>query len=211
METALAEAPAPEGIATRAQVEAALRDHAAPVRFTGWGLAGLDLRELDFHGCEFLRCRAGRADFSGCDLGEARFLACDFNNPLCRRTTLSAALFRDCKLTGLQIVSAATIGLAFERCLLVDAQLQGLSFRQAALDGLDFQGADLIEADFRQAVLTGCNLRDANLTRARFEGADLRGADLGSLQLTDITRFRGAVISRQQAAEIVSRLGLKVA
>ena len=64
--------------------------------------------------------------------------------------------------------------------------------------------------DFREAVLSDCSLRDANLTDARFEDADLREADLGALKLADASRFRGAAISRRQAAELLSGLGLKV-
>jgi uncharacterized protein YjbI with pentapeptide repeats len=78
------------------------------------------------------------------------------------------------------------------------------------LDHLDFQDADLTGTDFREAVLIGCNLRDANVTGARFEGADLRGADLGNLRLADASGFKGAVISKQQAAALLSGLGLKV-
>ena len=85
-----------------------------------------------------------------------------------------------------------------------------VSFRRGKLDGIDFQGADLRETDFRDAVLTGCSLREANVTNVRFEGADLRGADLGSLQLADASRFKGAIISKKQAGELLSGLGLKV-
>jgi hypothetical protein len=38
----------------------------------------------------------------------------------------------------------------------------------------------------------------------------LRGADLGSLQLADASRFKGAIISKKQAGELLSGLGLKV-
>ena len=64
--------------------------------------------------------------------------------------------------------------------------------------------------DFREAVLLECSLRDANIADARFEGADLRSADLGALRLADAGRFRGAVISKRQAADLLSGLGLKV-
>jgi hypothetical protein len=37
-----------------------------------------------------------------------------------------------------------------------------------------------------------------------------RGADLGSHQLADASRFKGAIISKKQAGELLSGLGLKV-
>ena len=158
-----------------------------------------------------MRCRAGHANLSSCNFTEARFLFCDFNNTKWRGTIVSSAFFQDCKLTGAQMAVANTLmSPAFERCLLINANLRGLSFRRGQLDGVDFQGADLRETDFRDAVLTGCSLREANVTNARFEGADLRGADLCSLQLADASRFKGAIISKKQAGELLSGLGLKV-
>ena len=45
------EAPAPEGVATRHDVEVALwGDRVAPTRFVGWNLTEADLNGLDFHG-----------------------------------------------------------------------------------------------------------------------------------------------------------------
>jgi uncharacterized protein YjbI with pentapeptide repeats len=210
MRNPLIEAPAPDELATRCEMQRALPGEGARVRFVGWSLAEADLKGLDFRECEFVRCRAAHADFSTCDLTEARFISCDLNNTHWRRAALSSALFQDCKLTGAQIVGARTLGLAFERCLLINAQLHGLSFRRAKLDNIDFQDADLCEADFREAVLTGCSLREANVTGARFEGADLRGADLGNLRLANASCFKGAIISKQQAAVLLNGLGLRV-
>jgi uncharacterized protein YjbI with pentapeptide repeats len=212
MSNTIIEAPLPEGVATRHDVEAALRGRrSASIRFTGWNMTEADLNGLDLQGCEFVRCRAGHANFSSSNLTQVRFLFCDFNNSKWRGTIVSSAFFQDCKLTGAQLAVANTLmSPAFERCLLINANLRGLSFRRAQLDGVDFHGADLREADFRDAVLTGCSLREANVTNARFEGADLRGADLGSLQLADASRFKGAIISRKQAGELLSGLGLKV-
>jgi uncharacterized protein YjbI with pentapeptide repeats len=212
MSDTIIETAAPEGAATRHDVEAALRGRgSASMRFMGRNMTEADLNGLDLQGCEFVRCRAGHANFSSCNFTEARFLFCDFNNSKWRGTIVSSAFFQDCKLTGAQMVVANTLmPPAFERCLLINAYSRGLSFRRAQLDGVDFHGADLREADFRDAGLTDCSLREANVTNARFEGADLRGADLGSLKLADASRFKGAIISKKQAGELLSGLGLKV-
>jgi uncharacterized protein YjbI with pentapeptide repeats len=111
----------------------------------------------------------------------------------------------------MQIHDARTLGLRFANCLLVNARLTGLSFRKDQLEGLNFQGADLAAVDFRDAVLIDCNLCEANVTQARFEGADLRGAQLGALRLTDAARFKGAIISKHQAADLLCGFGLTVA
>ena len=64
--------------------------------------------------------------------------------------------------------------------------------------------------DFREAVFEECSLREANVVDARFEGADLRGADLGGIRLGDASAFRGAIISRSQAGQLLAELGLTV-
>lgn len=110
-------------------------------------------------------------------------------------------------MTGIQTNGARTLRLAFERRLLISAQLHGLSFRRRRLSGIDFHGAELTEVGFRETVFVECNLREANVTDARFEGADLRGADLGNLRIGDVSRFKGATISKAQAATLLASLG----
>ena len=81
MSDTIIETAAPEGAATRHDVEAALRGRgSASMRFMGWNMTEADLNGLDLQGCEFVRCRAGHANFSSCNFTEARFLFCDFNN-----------------------------------------------------------------------------------------------------------------------------------
>ncbi|HEY4298909.1 MAG TPA: pentapeptide repeat-containing protein, partial [Paraburkholderia sp.] len=50
----------------------------------------------------------------------------------------------------------------------------------------------------------------AHLKGARFDGADLREADLSGVRLVDAALFKGATISYQQAAVLVTELGLRV-
>ena len=97
MNDAIIEATAPEGAVTRHHIEAVLRGHgSASIRFAGWHLTEADLNGLDFHGCEFVRCRAGHANLSSCNFTEARFLFCDFNNTKWRGTIVSSAASNVC-------------------------------------------------------------------------------------------------------------------
>ncbi|MFP3567637.1 pentapeptide repeat-containing protein [Paraburkholderia sp. SIMBA_030] len=96
------------------------------------------------------------------------------------------------------------------RCRGREADLRGLSFRKATLQQLDFSDADLAGVDFREAVFDGSSLKDAHLKGARFEGADLRETDLSGVRLVDAALFKGAAISHQQAAVLVTEPGLRV-
>ena len=124
--------------------------------------------------------------------------------------TLTDARVSGCKMTGADLSDAKAIGLTLANVLMVLARLPKFDFRKARLDQVDFSEADLRQSDFRDAVFEECSLRDANLADCRFEGADLRGADLGGVKLTDARRFKGAVISKRQAGELLGQLGLKV-
>ncbi|MDB5934359.1 MAG: hypothetical protein JWQ01_1703, partial [Massilia sp.] len=102
---------------------------------------------------------------------------------------LSRSKWRRCR-GGLADFEAAEVGLSFEQCRLVGADLRRFSFRKARLAGLDFQDADLSGCDFRQAVFEESSLRNAHLKDARFDGADLRGADIAGIKLGSAAMFK---------------------
>lgn len=86
-----------------------------------------------------------------------------------------------------------------------------MSFRKLTLEQLDFSDADLAGCDFRDAVFNGGSLRGASLKDARFQGADLRAVELGSITVHDLTgSLKGAVISPEQAEQLVESLGVRV-
>ncbi len=86
-----------------------------------------------------------------------------------------------------------------------------MSFRKQVLDQLDFSDADLGGCDFRDAVFNGGSLRGASLKGARFQGADLRAAELGGITVYDLTgSLKGAVISAEQAGQLIESLGVRV-
>ena len=101
--------------------------------------------------------------------------------------------------------------LEFRDCLLVSADLRGLSFRKATLQGMDFSDAELSGCDFRDAVFEGGSLRNAQIRLTRFDGADLRGADITGLNVMDSKHFKKAVISPRQAGAALAAFGLIVA
>jgi fluoroquinolone resistance protein len=193
--------------------------------FEGADLSRLDLRSAEFHRCNIVetsffgtaltqsrwqRCRGRQADFAAADLVDAVFQSSDLNNTSWRRAKLASATYSGCKLTGANFEDCSTLGLIFVETLLIGAYLRGLSFRKATLLELDFSDADLAGADFREATFEGGSLKNASLKGARFDGADLRLVDLSGVRLVDAGLFKGATISHQQAAVLVTELGLRV-
>lgn len=215
---------------SRDDVQGLIAAHALPLHFVDCDFEGADLSRVDLRGVAFerctivetsffgatlshsrwTRCRAREADFGSADLVDAAFRSSDLNNTSWRRAKLASVAFHGCKLTGANFEACTSLGLSFVETLLVGAHLRGLSFRKATLQQLDFSDADLAGVDFREAVFDGGSLKDANLKGARFDGADLRDADLSGVRLVDAALFRGATISHQQAAVLVTELGLRV-
>jgi uncharacterized protein YjbI with pentapeptide repeats len=68
--------------------------------------------------------------------------------------------------------------------------------------------ATLAREDVQQ--LLGATQQPLRFEDCDFEGADLRLADLSGVRLVDAGLFRGATISDQQAAVLVTELGLRV-
>lgn len=214
---------------TRADVER-LRESSTPCHLIDCDLeeavlAGLDLANWTFEQCNLRRadftgaklegtawrsCRAAFAQFASADLTDATFIASDFNNCVMRQSTLTAVTFQRCKLTGADLFESKAFDVRFDETLLIHAKMPGYSFRKQTLKKIDFGQADLRKCDFRATIFEECSLRDANLSGSRFAGADLRGADLGGLGLMDASLFRGATVSRHQAEQLLSELGINV-
>ena len=188
-------------------------------------LSGLNLSRWKFERCSFRRCdfsrgnlegtvwqscRGAFANFTGSDLSEAVLIASDFNNASFKYSTPASASFSQCKLTGADLSGVKAADVHFDETLLVNAKIPEHSFRKERLRRIDFSQCDLRKCDFRLATFEECSLRDADMDGSRFEGADLRGADLGGLRLADAGLFRGATISREQATQILSELGINV-
>lgn len=179
-------------------------------RFERCILAGASFNGAMLEGTVFEGCRAAGGSFVSAVMTEAVIEGGDFSNTSFRGATLAAMKIGHCKMTGADLSETQMMGVEVEDVLFVFALLPKTSFRQMTLRQIDFGDADLRSCDFRETVFEDCSLRDANLSDCRFEHADLRGADLGGVKLTDAKRFKGAMISKRQAADLLSQLGLQV-
>ncbi|SNS48259.1 Uncharacterized protein YjbI, contains pentapeptide repeats [Sphingomonas laterariae] len=182
---------------------------------TDWQFERCNLRRADFskaisEGTHWRSCRGPFASFSGSQLDGAKFTSSDFNNADFRRSSLANATFHGCKLTGADLADARGMDIGFEESLLINAKLNGHVFRGRTLKRVDFSQADLRNCDFRSTIFEECQLRETLVAGARFAGADLRAADLGGLRLSDASTFRGAIISRDQAGQLLAEFGLQV-
>ena len=207
-----------------------LRGGGQTVILRGCDLNGLNLSQLDLSGWNFEKCSLVGCSFNGAVLERAVFLGCrasgssfliailteavidggDFSNSSFRGATLASTRMAHCKMVGADLSETKAMGLEVEDVLFTFGLLPKMSFFKMTLKQIDFSEADLRSCNFRETVFEECSLKNANLTDCRFERADLRSADLGGVKLTDAKRFKGATISKRQAADLLSQLGLQV-
>jgi hypothetical protein len=143
-----------------------------------------------------------RANLKGADLSEANLDGANLSRANLGRANLSLANLIVANLGGADLSEANLSGAD-----LSEADLSG-----ANLSGANLSGADLSEANLREADLSGANLSGADLTGASLVNADITNADLTGcrifgvsawrLKLSDQTRQRNLIITRDVEPEI---------
>ena len=138
--------------------------------------------------------RALRGDLSGCEMRGRIFRhlnnasSFDFTDCDLRGADLSRVNFdkhsRDITFRGADLRGANVWGATFDRCDLMDANLENIENRDSA----QWDDNPPRNQDFRNA-----NFRDANLNRRNFAGCDLSGADLRGANLC-FANFSGAIL-----------------
>lgn len=81
------------------------------------------------------------------------------------------------------------------------------------MKGVNLSNSEICNCDFTEVVFEDCSLRGAKFRGSNsFRYSDLRGCDIGNLQYRDneISNFKGAFVSSNQASDILSGLDIKV-
>ena len=133
-------------------------------------------------------CKLNDVDFDGADLMNWTFEKCE----------LPSARFDHCVMDDVSVTGCRSIDATFR-----SARFSQVQFTNCDLSNVSFAHGKMADVDF-----TGCKMLGANLTDISV--ADLRTCDLGGLQMSDARRFKGAIISKGQAADLLGQLGLKV-
>jgi uncharacterized protein YjbI with pentapeptide repeats len=124
--------------------------------------------------CLFLGCGFTGAELSGVTFRNCTFERCDFTLAGMKNAALQQALFRRCRLQGVQFGDCRTflLELRFEECMMRFATFLKLSLKETV-----FRTCDLQEADFTEADLTGASFAESDLLKAVFHHTNLEKAD----------------------------------
>lgn len=155
-----------------------------------------------------------RVSFANCDIGslrlvDARLVACDLSNTILRHFDATRVEFIDCKLIGLNALSARWQDVLLDHCDARFAQLsesrirhseiRSTQLREAALSRIEFEATQCIDVVLRQADLAGSSLTGIDLSSCNIEAIslrieDLRGAIVSAPQAMDLARFLQVII-----------------
>jgi len=149
-------------------------------RLTGVDFEGVKLRGLRMVDVEAERVAAANGDWGG--------------------ASLRRAVFRDARLTGLNLGEARLQDVRFERCKLDYANfrhalIEHTSFEDCVLSGADFQGSEIYATAF-----SGCRLDAADFSKAELAHVDLRGSELALAG--SVLGLRGATVDSLQLMEL---------
>lgn len=160
-----------------------------------------------------------------------------FRDCLFERVDLRDCTFRDTVFESCRFIGCAMDGAWLDRVDMIDCSAPGVSMLRARLARVravstDFSYANLSETSIDRLRLEGCKLREvalqrSKLKRVRWDSCDLTSLDVFGTPLTgidvssclfaapvlsgDYRELRGAVVSADQALDLVRLLGVRVA
>jgi uncharacterized protein YjbI with pentapeptide repeats len=105
--------------------------------FEACDLTGMRITEVDLAEARFTGCTGGGAIFADCDLTDAVFDGCNFDAVRFASVVAAQGAWRNCKMLNATFVDVRGFGFEFVSCVLMYADLRGLSFRKLTLTELD--------------------------------------------------------------------------
>jgi uncharacterized protein YjbI with pentapeptide repeats len=155
------------------------------------------------------RVNLTRAHWVSPRLFDCVFETCDISAAKWEKAHLRRIEFVSSRMLGLDLTAAAIEDGLFKECnaessLWFDVRFRCARFIKCNLRHAVFEGVDL-----SGIVFSECDLSSANLQGAKMVGTDLRSSILDGLQIGP-QDLRGAIISPEQAAQVVTLIGVTV-
>jgi fluoroquinolone resistance protein len=180
----------------------------------GCRFTGVDFRNRDLNGAQFLACTFIDCSFRSAELNEGRFercrfydtereTACDFSFATLRHACLdgcdlTTAICRRVRAFGIELTRCQAAGIDFSdsdfglgvgdavAASFVDCNLAYADFSRTALNGSNFSGSRLSHSIWHDADLAGADLTRCRLDNIEARGLTLRGADLRGAQFNQL-------------------------
>lgn len=185
--------------------------HVQNTSFSGLELEDIAANGTVFEGVVFRGCSFDGADLSNCTFTDVLFSGCRFTRCDMGRSWLNRCDFRSCSAPGITFLKGRLTGVT-----VVDCQFSYCDFSEATVERLIASETNLMEASIystrlRHVALDRCNLTRTTVFRASLSGMDLSMCDISGIRVSsDLHELRGAIVSEEQAAQLVGLLGIVV-
>jgi fluoroquinolone resistance protein len=173
MTTLLRYAMPPWGINLRAIFIFTLMEIHDDKVFNGQSFAGQTTRGGEFNNCTFKKCDLKESEFAQAKFIDCVFEDCDLSMMKWDRSTLNNAVFKSCKILGVNFSQCADFLFAVE-------------FDACILDYSSFMGKKMLKTQFGKSSLKEANFTQVNLSGSVFNECDLSGAIFSQTDLTSV-------------------------
>jgi len=145
--------------------------------FDNTGEKEYHLTKGEYENCIFNNLDFSNKDLSGIRFTDCTFIGCNLSLAKLNQTPFRDAIFKECKMLGLQFDTCAPFGLSFrfENCILNHSIFYGTKIKKSL-----FIDSKLHETDFSQCDLTESAFINYDLTNAIFDNSILLKTDFRS-------------------------------
>ncbi|MEU7147319.1 pentapeptide repeat-containing protein [Streptomyces sp. NPDC045456] len=182
--------------------------------YDGLEFADTDLTGQSGRGARFMDCALRRCALDEAVLSRARFIDSVLDGVRGVGTDLSQVSLRDVEVLDARLGGVQMHAAVLERVVVRGGKIDFLNLRKAKLRDVAFEGCVLVEADFAGAELGRVSFDDCTLTRADFSGVRMRDVDLRGVARLDIARgidrLAGAVISSAQLMDLAPAFAAEI-
>lgn len=190
---------------------AAPDSHVKNTSFSGIELADVAANGTVFEGVVFRGCIFDAVNLSNCTFTDVLFSGCRFIRCDMGKSWLNRCDFCSCSAPGLTFLKGRLTGVS-----MVDTQMSYVDFSEATVEHLAASKTNLSEANIystrlRHVALNQCDLTRATVFRSSLSGIDLSTCEIAGIRVSsDLRELRGAIVSEEQAPELVSLLGITI-
>jgi fluoroquinolone resistance protein len=187
----------------------------------GTTFKSVEMSYAKFHNCTFFDKAASKGSaFRFSTLTGVEFDQCDLTLSELNRCGAYDIAFKNCRMLGINL-SAADFSQSFSKTVVrSQATFTDCNLEQADLSGVNLSGCEMLDCNMYRAALAETNLSGANLQRstlvdvdavgANMAGADLRGCQVDGLNLMNLAKFDGLMITHDHTPGLLRELGIDV-
>lgn len=166
----------------------------------------LDFENTSFYKCKFMNCQFENTYFYKC-----QFINCDISNCFFTKTFFKECYIEECKAIGTEFPEAIIRNCHIKNSIFRYANLGLSKIDDTKIEASDFTEASMNEIVFKKIKLDTVILINVDFFKTKLKSIDLSSCDIEGILISDtFNELKGAKINAEQAANLISLLGIQV-